>query len=104
MNTVAEDNERKHRLEVEETATWDAMPEYETGEEPVPMHHENIVLTGGQWEAIDEYSAVWCILSPCGHLQDVPACLKTAWASANTNLFDYILDASQRGDERAEAR
>ena len=34
----------------------------------------------------------------------MPACFKTDWAAANTVLFDYILDANQRGDEQAEAR
>ena len=43
-----------------------------------------------EWEAIDAVSVLDCIVSPVSHVRTVPEALRTAWACAHVDVFDYI--------------
>ena len=49
----------------------------------------------GQWHAIDGYSVIECVVSACGHVNDVPHCLRTDWARARVDVFDMIREARE---------
>ena len=42
-----------------------------------PLHPQPVA---GQWHAIDTVSAIDCVVSPCGHVQDIPVELQEDWA------------------------
>ena len=50
------------------------------------------------WEAIDGYSVIDCVISPCGHLADVPAALRVDWARAVTQVLEFVAAARASGD------
>jgi hypothetical protein len=58
----------------------------------------------GEWHVIDQYSVLTCIVSPCGHLADVPQALRADWARATTEVLDYIESAQQASDAVALER
>ena len=58
----------------------------------------------GGWHLIDSHSVIDCVVSPCGHISDVPAALQTDWARARVEVFDVISAARQAGDAVALER
>ena len=58
----------------------------------------------GGWHLIDSYSVIDCVVSPCGHISDVPAALQTDWARARVEVFDVISAARSAGIDEVLAR
>ena len=59
-----------------------------------------MIGAAGEWSAIDRFTALECVLSPCGHITKVPEALRTDWAIANTQVFDRIEQARHSGNAR----
>ena len=45
-----------------------------------------------------------CVISPCGHIGDVPTALRADWARAHVQVFDYITEAQRSNDPLALER
>ena len=60
--------------------------------------------TAGEWEEIDDISAVDCCLSVFSRLDDVPRAFTTHWARATVDVLEYVSDAQARGDAVALTR
>jgi len=58
----------------------------------------------GGWHAIDNHTVLECVVSPVGHLQDVPQSLRADWARANVDVFAEIERAQEAQDEVALER
>ena len=58
----------------------------------------------GGWHAVDHLSVAECVISPCGHIGDVPTALRADWARAHVQVFDYITEAQRRNDPLALER
>ena len=58
----------------------------------------------GGWHAIDDHTVLECVVSPVGHLQDVPPSLRADWARANVDVFAEIGRAQEAQDEVALER
>ena len=94
-------NDAAHAADQSRAAAWEAQsPLPAIQPQPVPRRQLNMGVTG-EWNAIDPFTALECVLSPCGHLIDVPSALRPAWARANAQIFEYIEVARRDGDTRA---
>ena len=80
----------EHAADLQLQLAWDAMPPA-LPVQPAPLVPRQLVLgAAGEWTAIDRFTALECVLSPCGHITKVPETLRTDWAIANTQVFDRI--------------
>ena len=68
---------------------------------PTSLHPQPVA---GQWHVIDTVSAINCVVSPCGHVQDIPVELQEDWARARVQVFDQITAARAAGDTTALER
>ena len=87
------------RLQAERDAqqAWDNAPPADDRPslEDAPLPGPRVA---GEWHAIDKRSVFDCVVSPCGHIQDVPEELRVDWACANVDVFRQISSAQQAGD------
>ena len=80
-------------------ATWQAL---QPAPERTPLPPERPLPaqpSRGTWEAIDRYSVLTCVLSPCTHLLDVPSDLRVHWAIARVDVFEELQRARAAQDE-----
>ena len=80
-------------------ATWQAL---QPAPERTPLPPERpppAQPSRGTWEAIDRYSVLTCVLSPCTHLLDVPSDLRVHWAIARVDVFEELQRARAAQDE-----
>mgnify|MGYP007125135735 CR=1 FL=1 len=54
-----------------------------------------------EWEAVDGFSALEWVLSPCSHLQFVPTDFQVAWVHAHVDVFEELQWARAAGDTTA---
>ena len=103
MQRVRAQAESARVAEAQEQAAWDALP---AAEEPDPAvlyavpgdAWAGVGAPDAGWEAIDGYSVIDCVISPCGHLADVPAALRVDWARAVTQVLEFVAAARASGD------
>ena len=58
----------------------------------------------GEWEAIDEWSVMDCVTSPCSQISDIPDALRPDWARALSDVFVQLRTARAAGDAFGEER
>ena len=58
----------------------------------------------GEWSAVDQLTILECLISPCGHVEDVPEDLRVDWARAHGGVFQYMEDAIAASDALALER
>ena len=50
------------------------------------------------------HPVIECVVSPCGHIADIPVPLQMDWARAQVEVFDHIRTAQLSGDALALER
>jgi len=90
---------------------WDAQAEWRAlapcVRDPPPLPQEFVPDNGrvaGEWDAIDGVSVLACILSPCGHISDVPSHVRVDWARARAEVLQEITRAGELRDSVALER
>ena len=84
-------------------ATWDSLPAATRNDDLDRADPPGAPVAGG-WDAIDNYTTLDCVVSPMGHLEDVPQALRADWARANVSVFEEIERAQEAQDEVALER
>ena len=98
--TARQAEQRRLSDESDEQRDWQALPPAQkvapptARVPPAPAQH-----VAGEWHAIDSFSVIDCVISPCAHVLDVPTALRLDWARARTEVFDEITAARQSGDD-----
>ena len=81
-------------------AAWDAMPAHAPLTDIREVQPPGPAVQGA-WHAIDDYSVFDCVVSPCGHVVDVPEALRADWATAHVDVFEYLQQARASQDQVA---
>ena len=84
-------------------AAWDGLPAATRNDDLDSADPPGAPVAGG-WDAIDNYTTLDCVVSPMGHLEDVPQALRADWARANVSVFEEIERAQEAQDEVALER
>ncbi len=92
--------------EWDESAAWEALPCAQRIDLPTARPQQQPVAqqVAGEWHCIDTHSVLDCVLSPCGHVLDVPSELRVDWARARSEVFEQVEAARQSGDALALER
>ena len=105
LRDAVDAGDARHQRDLASSADWDRLPRFEQPHlphaNPLPADHVHVA---GEWDAIDNLSVLECAISPCSHLTTVPAGLEAAWARAHVDIFEFLGDAVDRGDDLSVER
>lgn len=93
----------REAADVQAQAAWDGLPAATRNNNLDRADPPGAPVAGG-WDAIDNYTTLDCVVSPMGHLEDVPQELRADWARAHVDVFEEVERAQEAQDEGALER
>ena len=102
-NKAVQAQAAREAADAQAQAAWDALPAATRNDDLDRADPPGAPVAGG-WDAIDNYTTLDCVVSPMGHLEDVPQALRADWARANVSVFEEIERAQEAQDEVALER